>query len=584
MNSLMSKDLVKPESVEFLKKEAKKKKEESKDQLVSTEPDKTVEKKTYVPGIVRCEMRFPRPSSLNSEQHAMCVKILKHFSSSGRPDMSTITKNELTAYLNLQNDISKEQEEFLKLAKEEWDSSDIKIDREDLINLKWKSKVEYALNLHRYYMEVGTIPFVSDQNIKYNFDSTVLDPDSLPIFELPDITRFRYNFFLKSEKIEKKYFTPSELRVKNQISEDPMCLKFAESHDVDIVISSSGLKCLGSNIDPSFSQIWILPIEVKEINNRNVIFIDKPLPPQAKNALQKNFWIYNYIIKTFLIKNQKSFKLSKNLDNYVDLDKANDLETNDEINDTNIIRVENNYQYNIFTLGACGSTQNELMKNKIQKDYKMLVRSKIDAVEKLENGEMAWIKLVPKLENQLSLGAEAVTLEEAAKQWISLAFTPDTSLVRLRIHQKTSELIQYERRSPISINNELVRLYNVRGEDILPLLYNITETMIKMTPGKYLLRHTIRSGAFVTIYKAVDTNDKNTMDLQTIYCDEEFRTIPNSPWPSIDKTLLTPALICFNRMPATFYPSKLPAKRTNNKKTTKAGKKKAMKNNSETST
>lgn len=51
-------------------------------------------------------------------------------------------------------------------------------------------------------------------------------------------------------------------------------------------------------------------------------------------------------------------------------------------------------------------------------------------MQKSRTDETNRIKLAPKLENQLYLGAEAVTIEEGAKQWISLAFTPDTTLLR----------------------------------------------------------------------------------------------------------------------------------------------------------
>lgn len=37
---------------------------------------------------------------------------------------------------------------------------------------------------------------------------------------------------------------------------------------------------------------------------------------------------------------------------------------------------------------------------------------------------------MPKLEHQLSFGAEAVTLEEGLQQWMSLVFRPDTLLAR----------------------------------------------------------------------------------------------------------------------------------------------------------
>lgn len=38
--------------------------------------------------------------------------------------------------------------------------------------------------------------------------------------------------------------------------------------------------------------------------------------------------------------------------------------------------------------------------------------------------------LEPKMEHQLELGAEAVTLEEGINQWMSLIFRPNTSIAR----------------------------------------------------------------------------------------------------------------------------------------------------------
>lgn len=38
--------------------------------------------------------------------------------------------------------------------------------------------------------------------------------------------------------------------------------------------------------------------------------------------------------------------------------------------------------------------------------------------------------LAPKMEHQLSFGAEAATLEEGLQQWVSLVFRPDTLLAR----------------------------------------------------------------------------------------------------------------------------------------------------------
>lgn len=44
--------------------------------------------------------------------------------------------------------------------------------------------------------------------------------------------------------------------------------------------------------------------------------------------------------------------------------------------------------------------------------------------------------IAAKVEHQLALGAEAVSVEEAAKQWMSLTFRPGTSLLRSKLSTK----------------------------------------------------------------------------------------------------------------------------------------------------
>lgn len=46
------------------------------------------------------------------------------------------------------------------------------------------------------------------------------------------------------------------------------------------------------------------------------------------------------------------------------------------------------------------------------------------------NKESQPLILAPKMEHQIGIGAEAVTLEEGLHQWASLKFRPETSLAR----------------------------------------------------------------------------------------------------------------------------------------------------------
>ncbi|XP_074107925.1 uncharacterized protein LOC141533124 [Cotesia typhae] len=504
--------------------------------------------RSYVPGMPKkLDIRFPRPSNLTAEQQALGVKIYTN--------LSQMKKPELEAYMSLQNLINEEQKIYLDLCKDNWNPDQIKLIREDLINHKWSKKLKSTRKLHRHYLEVGNIPFTSELEIKNNFLSTVIDVENLPLLLFPDPER-RYVLDRHSKVIEARYFRNknSQLFLRDLDSDFE---NLAKEHNVDLVITQSGLNCLAINIDPSYANNWILPVEVKEVNNKNVVFVGKPLPPTVKNVLQKNSWIAKYILKSFFLVPDSTDANTQ--DNLLHSKPPNWKDPDSSVEDSDRVWCEQ-YQYNIYEIGSGGSPQNELMKSKIQKDYKLLVRTKIDGIEKSRTDETNRIKLAPKLENQLYLGAEAVTIEEGARQWISLAFTPDTTLLRVRMSAQTLEYIQRETRSTTSINNELSRLYSVKGEDAYPIIYNVADTMTKMSPGHYLLRHTPRNGAFTNIYKETDQRGKNTIDLEVIFCQDEFETASNPPWPLIDNRALTPALICWKRLPAMFHPSKFPPK------------------------
>ncbi|XP_063992308.1 uncharacterized protein LOC135170433 [Diachasmimorpha longicaudata] len=526
--------------------------------------DETKRHAKYYPGIVRAKAKFPRWSSLTVEQHAACVRVLLQFSAPGKPDISKNNREDLATYTSLQALISEEQTEFLKMAKDHWDSSDIGLIREDLINRKWKYKMKYVQQLPRYYNETGTIPFICNKDINVCFNAVALETGKIPRIIIPPLTRPTY-LPCTSIKMEKAYFGfPTSGIQKNLISEDPNCQRLAETHDIDLVISSSGMNCLANNLDPSYKNSWALPVTIKEIQNRRVVFIDKPLPPLAKNVLQKNSWVCKPILKSLLLHPEHNTSVElDHRENTREEESESPLETmeTDDQEDTSSSDLSAkgiNFSYNIFTIGACGLPQNEMMKNKVERDYRILVRMKTDGIEKLPNNQIQCMLVAPKMEHQLGLGAEAVTLEEASRQWAALTFRPDTALLRVRVHSWNKEIIQYERRTAMSVNNEMKRLYNVKGEDCLQLVYSLAENMGKMTPGRYLIRHTVRNGAFASIYKETEASGKNTIDLQALYCDEQFQTIPNPPWPLIDKVVPLPMHECFSRMPAMFHPDKRP--------------------------
>ncbi|XP_017759258.1 PREDICTED: uncharacterized protein LOC108550120 [Eufriesea mexicana] len=581
------------------------------------EHEDTQKVKAYVPGIVKAIFKFPKKSKLDKEQQAMCLRVLLRFSESDKPKITKAQREELQKYLDLQQIISQEQDEFLEFAKSKWTERSFKIKCEDFINLHWKLKLQHIYKLPRYYTEVTTIPFVTDKNIEVQFISNCLELGTLQEIILPTFTR-PYMLRVNSKQLQKTYFPKkntfqkSSASFKLPVSEDVNCQKLAEDNNVDLVISSSGLNCLVNNIGPTYPNSWILPIVIKKHNDKNVIYIDKPGPPVANTIPEKNTWVYKYILKYYFssIKNstlknenieednifgdihsEKLLKIEEEYENistecnneitsnvseknrnFEEISTQKNIGNNDNVSanegkniccisfislkhkDTtnkSFETTEDRISYNLFSIGPQPTEQNNLMKN--IKKYRILVRTKIHGFEILENKEKRLLILTPKLEHQPDLGAEAVTLEEALKQWISLIFRPHTFLARVRISSKTSEMLQIEYRTAMSIRNEIQRLYNMKVEDSLVTLHNVIQSLTNLSPGRYLMRHTIRNGAFIAVSKPVENPGKNIFDMHTLYS-EKFHTLLNSPWITLDKTLPTPMLKCFERMPAMFHP------------------------------
>ncbi|XP_043267852.1 uncharacterized protein [Venturia canescens] len=565
--------------------------EPQQDPTQSQESDKEqqeIRKREYVPGILKNPLTFPKQSELTVQQHALCLKVLLRFSSSEKPSLTAADKEELQTYMNLMPIIKKEQETFLELVKSNWDASTFEIQEEEFINEQWKRKVKLVDSLPRYYTEKENIPFISPIETVVNILSNCLEMGTVPKIFLPKFTK-RVLMPPNTTKINQRFFSidsskgPQENVIfKTPVSQDPNCEKLAGIHDVNMVISSGGLNCLALNIEPNITTSWILPVVIKRINDKNVVFVDKPLPPTGLNVLQKNAWIHKYNVKSYLAhpfhcgaprldsKHEKveTKEDDESLNEGMDIEHLEDEQENKNPPETEE-KAENyilppsghNLFYRLFSINASDESKNELMKNRVDKTYKLLVRTKMDGILKAHTGEEYLTMIAAKVEHQLALGAEEVSVEEALKQWMSLTFRPGTSLLRVRMEAKSMEFIQFEKRTAASVNNEIKSLYGLKTDSALTLLYNVVDIMSAMNPGHYIIRHTPRNGAFACVYQTVDEPGKNVFDLQTLYWGDEFPTIPNPPWPPIDKSVVTPALKVFNRMPAMFYPSRYKQKK-----------------------
>ncbi|XP_014479488.1 PREDICTED: little elongation complex subunit 2-like [Dinoponera quadriceps] len=530
----------------------------------------TNNKNLYIPGMRKQPSNFPRISSLTYSQQAMCSRVLSQLFRYQTMSLSEKEKMELENYMVLQEKISAEQNEFLQFAKQMWkDTIPRVIQHKIYIDLKWDKQLFELKKLPRYYMESSNIPFLSNKNITVKFLSclqeSIFSEVVLPKFDKPYFLRMKNTTILKKYPPILSSFLP---HFKLPVSEDTYCRRLAEETKVDLIISSSGLKCLLNNIGSDCSNSWIIPVIIRSHHEKNVVYIDKKLPPVAATSLQKNSLVYKYILRHNLMPTdvESSKGISSAEKNKAELElceKSNGMissfeshnETDLEENPSSSTDEGRNVTYKLFTIGPVESeNQSKLMKD-LPKEYQILIRTKTDGIEVLPNEQVSRpLMLAPKLEHQLALGAEAATLEEGVQQWGSLVFRPGVSLARVRIAVETGEVIQIERHTAMSLSAEMKRLYNVKVEDSLTILHNVIERLSCLTPGRYVVQHIAQHGPFAYIYKEAEEGVKNSLDLHSFYESTKFKTIPVTPWPPIDTMLMTPALEHFHKMPAMFKP------------------------------
>ncbi|XP_011139519.1 uncharacterized protein LOC105183237 isoform X2 [Harpegnathos saltator] len=540
------------DNIKYEIKEECKEKQNTKKHQKSMKKEKIMSnKKCYVPGMRKLPSQFVRNSSLNATQHAMCSRVLLRLSNYEVTPTLAEEKTELECYMALQKTISTEQNKFLTLAKKIWDdSAPWPIKYNVYIELRWGKKMFELKKLPRYYVETSNVPFSLNKDIIVKFISCLQKQGTFSEVVLPKLDK-PYFLEIDSKILFRKY--PPSLsstlpHFKLPVSEDTYCTNLAESTKVDLVISSSGLKCLLNNIALDFPNSWAIPVVIKSHHEKNIVYIDKKLPPTGATSLQKNTWVYKYILRHCLVPTEvasvSTEVISSDGKTFAEEDKI--VEENESMTEVH------------ETLSGPMESQNQckLIKDS-PKEYQILVRTKTDCVQALPNGQLQLLMLAPKLEHQLALGAEAATLEESLEQWTSLMFRPDTSLARVRIAAESGEIIQIERHTVMSLSAEIQRLYKIKVKDSLAILHNVIEKLSCLTPGRYLMRYTAQHGPFAYVYKETDECGKNNFDLHSVYESEVFNTISDTPWPPIDTILMTPTHKYLYRMPAMFNQNKM---------------------------
>lgn len=139
-------------------------------------------------------------------------------------------------------------------------------------------------------------------NVHYYFQSFLpevilpkLDKQCV-LFMDPNTLLERYPPCISPDKVIQHFKLP--------VSEDTYCESLAVEAKADFVISSSGLKCLLSNVDPNYPKPWLIPVIVKSNHEKNIVYVNKRLPPAKATVSEKNTWVYKYILRHYFVKSE----------------------------------------------------------------------------------------------------------------------------------------------------------------------------------------------------------------------------------------------------------------------------------------
>ncbi|XP_062403090.1 little elongation complex subunit 2 isoform X2 [Sardina pilchardus] len=165
------------------------------------------------------------------------------------------------------------------------------------------------------------------------------------------------------------------------------------------------------------------------------------------------------------------------------------------------------------------------------------------------------MNVMPKLEYQLSYGAECVTSSEACRLWADTVLNPSTESYIARINAHTSKLVELEGLQPNWMQSISCDFHPARS---LNILHHVLKKVTGLAEGRYLLSHRSHMPHF-TILKACDAvaSGRSPYDLQASYSQTDCppaRTPSAVPWVPVDPLHLLPFHRQRHRVPCTFPP------------------------------
>ncbi|XP_026479915.1 little elongation complex subunit 2-like [Ctenocephalides felis] len=200
--------------------------------------------------------------------------------------------------------------------------------------------------------------------------------------------------------------------------------------------------------------------------------------------------------------------------------------------------------YRMWKLIEKSDAETSLLQKNSSKELKLLIRTKSHGKVKIGEVEKEVI-LMPKLEYQTEFGAECCSLSESIRQWCSLFFQPDTTLLRVRMHHDSSRISMHEMLDLNGVTNEVLRLHKHNPKKNLNRLFRLLNIMhSSLLPGSYILKHDVKMAEAAKLYMADNSCDSSNtqLDLRQLYENVTLDkvSLEESMWNPIDPFIITP--------------------------------------------
>lgn len=277
----------------------------------------------YIPGLTKFP-QFDRISALTFQEQADCLNLLLKFEGKPLEELSSMEKAEYQLFQSLYSRVKEEQKIYLECAKEAWPqfktrTTSIRADANTYFKQYWVNKVTHALSQYPHkFTKIRTVSIHEKVDVKQriHFIKNLLNIGKIPFVRLPDFDQpFRVASSILKLRCKAFLNVPDSILSgtlhKVPVSRDPNAERLARGHGANIVISTSGMRCLLDNHDenkyPPCSGVggsWVLPIIVKEHHSfcdgkpitKTIVFIDKPLPKPKMTGFEKVSWYQKHAL------------------------------------------------------------------------------------------------------------------------------------------------------------------------------------------------------------------------------------------------------------------------------------------------